>query len=229
MTNKKIQSTKNKTPVLLKIFTLLISIIAIMLLQFSGETLSFVEDSLVGHMFVEHSIFFLMGYSAAALLNKQNMLGLYRQINYYIFVQKNLPYIKKDIQEKEHIQSKIKYLWLLTGIFLMIFWHIPFVFDVASYDELVHVFQHISFIFVGVSIYKIISEFDFSFLLFFFILSGGFMGIMGLVLALTKLPIYSYYTVQSHIDGGGYMIISGIIMMFVILPVVLIKKAIESL
>ena len=111
----------------------------------------------------------------------------------------------------------------------MVFWHIPFVFDVASYDDLFHLFQHISFIFVGVCIYKIIKKFDFSFLLFFFILSGGFMGIMGMVLVLAKYTIYSYYTIQSHIDGGNYMIISVIIMMFVILPVILIKKALESI
>jgi cytochrome c oxidase assembly factor CtaG len=109
----------------------------------------------------------------------------------------------------------------------MIFWHIPLVFDIASYDDLVHLFQHISFIIVGMCIYKIIKSFDFSFLLFFFILSGGFMGIMGLILILTNYPIYSSYTIQSHIDGGNYMIISGIIMMLVILPSVLIKKALE--
>ena len=53
------------------------------------------------------------------------------------------------------------------------------------------------------------------------------MGIMGLVLILTNYPIYSYYTIQDHIDAGNYMILSGIIMMLVILPFVLIKKALD--
>jgi len=229
MTNNKIQSTSKKTQVFPKLLALLFSIIAVMLLQFSPETSLFIENSLGGHMIVEHSIFFLMGYSTATLLNKQNMVELYGKVEYNIFLQKKLSQSKKDIQDKDHIQSKIKYLWLLTGIFLMIFWHIPFVFDIASYDDLVHLFQHISFIFVGVCIYKIIKAFDFSFLLLFFILSGGFMGLMGLALILTNYPIYSYYTIQSHNDGGNYMILSGIIMMLVIFPVALIKKALESI
>ena len=44
---------------------------------------------------------------------------------------------------------------------------------------------------------------------------------------LRKNTIYSFYTIQSHIDAGNYMILSGIIMMFVILPLVIIKKALQ--
>jgi hypothetical protein len=228
MANNKIQSKNKKTYVLLKLLALLFSIFSLVVMQFSKEISLLVENSLGVHMIVEHSIFFLMGYSAAALLKKQNVITLYHQLRYYVFLQKKLSYGEKDIQEKQdNKQSKIKYLWFLTAISLMIFWHIPLVFDIASYDDLVHLFQHISFIIVGMCIYKIIKSFDFSFLLFFFILSGGFMGIMGLILILTNYPIYSSYTIQSHIDGGNYMIISGIIMMLVILPSVLIKKALE--
>ena len=227
MTNNNIQSTNEKNHAILKLLALAFSIIALMLLQFSTEISLFVENSLAAHMIVEHSIFFLTGYVVAALATKQIAIKLYNQVKYYIFMQKNTLHIKVGIRERDRIQGKSKYLWFLTGIFLTIFWHIPLVFNFASYDELVHLLQHISFIIVGVCIYKIIKTFDFSFLLFFFILSGGFMGIMGLVLILTNYPIYSYYTIQDHIDAGNYMILSGIIMMLVILPFVLIKKALD--
>lgn len=229
MTNNKTQSANRKTCIILKLLGLMILIFVIMILQFSKSISFFVESSLGGHMIVEHSIFFLMGYSIATISNKQSIRDIYFQVKSHIFLQKHSSYSKKDIIKKDYIQNNNKYLWFLIGIFLMTFWHIPIVFDIASYDDLVHLFQHISFVFVGVCIYKIIKNFDFSFLLFFFILSGGFMGIMGLVLTLTKHSIYSFYTIQSHMDAGTYMIISGIIMMLVILPFVLIKKAIESI
>lgn len=225
----KIQSSNKKTYNLPKLLALFFSIITLIILQFSREVSLLVENSLGAHMIVEHSIFFLMGYIVADSPTKQVIAKLYQQVKYHVFLHKKILHTRKGIQEIEHKQSKIKYLWFFTAVSLMIFWHIPIVFDIASYDDLVHLLQHISFIIVGMCIYKIIKNFDFSFLLFFFILSGGFMGIIGLVLILANYPIYSYYTIQSHIDGGNYMIISGIIMMFAILPVVLIKKAIESI
>lgn len=227
MTANRIHSSNKKTHIKLKIVGLVIPIIAILLLQISSRISFTIENSLWGHMIVEHSIFFFMGYSMAALLNKQNIVSIYYQVKRHILSQKHLSYSKKDLEKKDTIRHRTRYLWFLTGVFLMILWHIPFVFDIALYDDLVHLLQHISFIFIGVCIYKIIKSFDFSILIIFFILCGGVMGIMGLALILTKNAIYSFYTIQSHIDAGNYMIVTGIIMMFVILPLVIIKKALQ--
>lgn len=202
-------------------------VILIIYLQYPNSLSSYVEENLGGHMIIEHSIFFLFGYQIASILNLLRIRDTYFRIKQIITSRPNSSYADTKPETKK--DKKRRYQWVFILIMLLIFWHVPVIFDIASYDNLIHLGQHLSFTFVGICIYKIIMKFDLSFILFLLLLSGGIMAAAGLFLALTNHSIYSYYTIQSHNDAGNYMIGTTILMTIILFPIALIRKAIQSI
>ena len=198
------------------------------ILQISNPLSSTIEEDLGGHMIIEHSVFFLLGYCIMSSAKKvvKNTFCKYKISSQSLFnpLYLNIKKIKGNIYLKKN-----RYIYIFLIISLLFFWHIPVIFDIAFYDNIVHLLQHISFIIVGMCLYMIIREFDFSFVFFSFILTCGIMGLFGLLLTLSTNPFYYPYSIQSHVNAGNYMILSSIIMMVIILPIFLIKKAIMYL
>ena len=122
-----------------------------------------------------------------------------------------------------------RYIMVFVITSLLFFWHIPIIFDFASYDDTGHLLQHLSFIIVGMCIYIVIKKFDFTFLFLSFVVFGGVMGLYGFSLILSKRQFILFILFESHINAGNYMIILSIVMMIIILPLILIKKAIVHL
>ncbi len=196
--------------------------IIIILLQISNPLSSFIEEDLGGHMIIEHSLFFLFGYSAIFSLQKCNRY----------FAKLGLLFtciLKNNNLKWNRLKKNGRYGWIFIIVIFLLFWHIPVVFDYASYYVMVHLLQHISFIIVGMCIYMVIKKFEFNFHLILLLLMGSIMGLSGLLLILSITPVYSFYTIQSHISAGNYMIIFSIMMMIFVLPTILIKKALTYL
>ena len=137
--------------------------------------------------------------------------------------------LKNNKVKWDSLKKNGRYGWIFIIVILLLFWHIPIIFDYASYYVIVHLLQHISFIIVGMCIYLVIKKFEFNFHFILFILMGSIMGLSGLLLILSITPVYSFYTIQSHISAGNYMIISSIMMMILVFPTILIKKALVYL
>ena len=121
--------------------------------------------------------------------------------------------LKNNKVKWDSLKKNGRYCWIFIIVILLFFWHIPIIFDYASYYVIVHLLQHMSFVIVGMCIYMVIKKFDFTFNFILFILMGSIMGLSGLLLILSITPVYSFFTIQSHISAGNYMIISSIMMM----------------
>ncbi len=196
--------------------------IIIILFQVSNPLSSFIEEDLGGHMIIEHSLFFLFGYSVLFSLQKSKR---YFAKSSPLFIS----ILKNNKVKWDSLKKNGRYGWIFIIVILLLFWHIPIIFDYASYYVIVHLLQHISFIIVGMCIYLVIKKFEFNFHFILFILMGSIMGLSGLLLILSITPVYSFYTIQSHISAGNYMIISSIMMIIFVLPTILIKKALVYL
>ena len=179
----------------------------IILTQISNPLSSTIEGDLGGHMIIEHSVFFLLGYCIMSSAKKVVKNIFCRNIKYHLnpFLNSHYLNIKKII--KKINLKKNRYIYIFLIISLLFFWHIPVIFDIAFYDNLVHLLQHISFIIVGMCLYMIIENLTFSFVFFSFILTCGIMGLFGLLLTLSTNPFYYPYSIQSHVNAGNYMII----------------------
>ena len=116
-------------------------------------------------------------------------------------------------------------VWVIIAGGLMIFWHIPSVFDFASLNESFHILQHISFIIVGAAGFLAIRSLGESFSIFLLFTMTGTMCFAGLAFAILDNPIYSVYSVNSHHDTGTYMLVSCILIILIAMPVYLIEKA----
>ena len=152
--------------------------IIIILLQISNPLSSFIEEDLSGHMIIEHSLFFLFGYSVIFSLQKYERYFA-KSSPLFTFILKNKK-VKWDSLKKNG-----RYGWIVIIVILLFFLHIPIIFDYASYYVIVHLLQHISFIIVGMSIYMVIKKFEFNFHFILIILTGSIMGLSGLLLILS--------------------------------------------
>jgi Protein of unknown function (DUF1404)/Cytochrome c oxidase caa3 assembly factor (Caa3_CtaG) len=115
-------------------------------------------------------------------------------------------------------------VWIIIAVGLLIFWHIPAVFDFASLYESFHILQHVSFIAVGAAGFLAIRSLGESFSIFLLFTITGMMGFAGLAFAILENPIYSVYSVNSHHDAGTYMLVSCMLIVLIALPAYLIQK-----
>src|SRR5439155_2751263 len=121
--------------------------------------------------------------------------------------------------------NRYGYVWLVIASALLVYWHIPSVFDFAQLHEQAHVTQHISFIVVGAIGFLVIRSLGESFKLFVIFALNGIMGFVGLMFSVLDKPIYLVYSVNSHNNAGIWMLIMCIVLLVIVLPAYLIKRA----
>ncbi|MDQ4056745.1 MAG: DUF1404 domain-containing protein [Thermoproteota archaeon] len=210
-----------------------------------GSLLGIIEQDLANHMVLEHTLFFV--YGAISIIVAEIVL---RFIISYEKASRRTDHCKNNYTHKLKVSEVatnsrliigINYwtrflrrifginnhglVWVIMAGGLMIFWHIPSVFDFASLSESFHILQHISFIMVGAAGFLAIRSLGESFSIFLLFTITGMMGFAGLVFAVLDNPIYSVYSVNSHHDTGTYMLVSCMLIILIALPVYLIEKA----
>lgn len=203
-----------------------------------NDKIESLEKNLAFHMIVEHLIFFMIG-ASIVLLNESILKILNNTLlnfknsnnNQLKFEKFSFLYLLNIIVKRWKSFLKIIFMlnhypviWIIIAIDIMIFWHIPFFFDLAALDNFTHILQHISFIIVGTSVYMTIRNFGESFNLILLVSLIGMMGISGIFFSVVDDTVYVVYDIQQHHDTGFYMVVTSLVMLIVILPVYLVKK-----
>jgi hypothetical protein len=183
-------------------------------------------------MIIEHSIFFLLG----AISIKISEVILKNLIKYKReqLDSCQIPTDKKILFKFTILWSniirnifkikRIGYIWILVSVLILAFWHIPKLFDFAVLNENIHIMQHISFIFVGMTGFLSTRSLGESYQIFLILILSGMMGFIGLIFSVLDNPIYSVYTIAAHNYAGTSMVIVSIILLIVGLPIYTIKK-----
>jgi hypothetical protein len=214
-------------------------------ISLQGSLLEILEQDLANHMVLEHTIFFVHG--ALSIIVAEIVL---RFIISYEKASRHPGHYKDNYTHKLKYSKVITnsrlficinywtrflrkifginnhgLVWVIMAVSLMIFWHIPSVFNFASLYESFHILQHISFIIVGASGFLAIRSLGESFSIFLLFTITGMMGFASLVFAILDNPVYSVYSVNSHHDAGTYMLVLCMLIILIALPVYLIEKA----
>lgn len=220
---------------------IIFSFISITLIFFSqNDKVESLEKNLSFHMIVEHLIFFMVGVSIVLLnesilkiLNNTLLLVLKNASkNELKFEKFSFLYLLNIIIKKWKSLLKIIFMlnhypmiWIFIAIDIMIFWHIPLFFNLAVLDNFTHILQHLSFIIVGASVYMAIRNFGESFNLILLVSLIGMMGLSGILFSVVDDNIYVVYDIQQHHDAGFYMVVTSLVILILILPIYLVKKA----
>jgi len=185
--------------------------------------LEFTERDLAYHMTIEHTLFFVIG-----VMSVQVAETILKLSNRYKNNHSRLGIVISlwaRLLRKLFTINKYGYVWIIIAIGLLTFWHIPWIFDYAELNVPVHVAQHISFILVGAMAFLAARSLGESFTLLALFTLNGIMGFAGLIFTLLDRPIYLVYSVNSHNNAGTYMLVSCIVLLLVVLPVYLIRRA----
>ena len=155
-------------------------------ISLQGSLLEILEQDLANHMVLEHTIFFI--YGALSIIVAEIVL---RFIISYEKASRHPDHCKDNYTHKlkysgvttnSRLIIGINYwtrflrkifginncglVWVIIAGGLMIFWHIPSVFDFTTLHESFHILQHISFIIVGAAGFLAIRSLGESFSIF---------------------------------------------------------------
>ena len=203
---------------------------SLIIISFQDTVLISLESDLGNHMILEHTLFFLMGY--LGIRTSEIILKIF----FAKIKNNNVEYDAKGTTWQQTLMKlwtgivrflfaiKRPFLPLVSVIILLIFWHVPTVFDYAVFDGKVHILQHLSFILVGMLLFLCTRQLGESLTLYLLISSVGMMILSGLVLALANGRIYVPYTISSHNVAGEYMFAMSIALAVICLPVYLIRR-----
>ncbi|MGZ5510492.1 MAG: cytochrome c oxidase assembly protein [Nitrososphaeraceae archaeon] len=200
------------------------------MISFQEWILVLLENDLGYHMIFEHAIFFSIGYlsvPASELLIKYIKINMDKKKdkkNYEIILSKFIQYWTLFLST---IFFNLNKKWIILFIFiviLMLIWHIPDIFDYATFNPNIHILQHFSFIIVGILLFVSIRLSYESNSIFYLLSSIGMMVLSGLILATTNDIIYTSYSIDSHHTSGNYMFILTILIGLVVFPFYLIQR-----
>ncbi len=184
-------------------------------------------------MIIEHALYFTIG--ALSIIVSECLLKMVtvheRRVKRGIDAVEGLESIlvRKWTSVLRKIFSLNKYglIWIAIATFLLVFWHLPLFFNLASESRSVHMLQHISFIVVGAAAFLAIRSLGDSSTIFILFSMTGMMGFSGLVFVILTERVYLFYSVDNHNTAGAYMIITSILFLLVVLPVIIIKKTLH--
>lgn len=205
----------------------------LLVLSFQSFILVSLENELAYHMIIEHSIFFLLGAISVKIAEiiLRTLIGYQRNQNKTMIKQnQNRIILSKSTTIWSSILRKIfkikniGYIWVIISILILAFWHLPVIFDYSEMHPTVHVMQHISFIFVGVTGFLSIRSLGESYQIFLILAISGMMGFTGLIFSVIDDAIYPVYSVAGHNLAGTAMVIVSVILLLVGLPFYAIKK-----
>jgi hypothetical protein len=192
------------------------------------------ENELAYHMIIEHSIFFLLGAISVKVAEMfLKTLVIYQRKQKKTLNQNQNNIISKStnlwssILRKIFKTKRIGYVWIFVSILILAFWHLPFIFDYSELHPNVHIMQHISFIFVGVTGFLSIRALGESYQIFLILVLSGMMGFVGLVFSVLDNSIYAVYSITGHNYAGTAMVVVSIILLIVGLPSFAIKKTVS--
>jgi hypothetical protein len=218
------------------IYLILFTILVVISSQ--QNVLEYLEGDLSAHMIVEHGVFFTVG--ILFLLLVENLLKILvrtesRPPNDWSLVDCKLSIRSSVIVYWKRITRAIfrlnnnGFCWILMATSLIIFWHIPIIFDTAEKNNEIHILQHISFIIVGTTVYLCLRSLGENSVIFLIFSMAGMMALNGLVFVVLTEKIYLPYSLLSHIEAGNYMIITSIIILLVVFPTYIIKRSMHGL
>ena len=219
---------------IIKKYTLLLCFSFIILLVISLQPFLLVpmEHELAYHMIIEHSIFFLLGalsikiselvLKKTIIYKKNKIKDEQKQNNKNIVFR--LIYIWSNIIRNIFKTKRIGFIWITISVIILAFWHLPQFFDYSVLNENIHILQHISFIFVGITGFLSIRSLGESYQILLILILSGMMSFIGLIFSVLNDSIYSVYTIAAHNYAGTSMVIVGILLLLIGLPIYAIKK-----
>jgi cytochrome c oxidase assembly factor CtaG len=185
--------------------------------------LEFTESDLAYHMTIEHTLFFVIGVMSVQVAETiLKLCNRYKNNHSCLGIVISL---WAKLLRKLFTVNKYGYVWIIIAIGLLTFWHLPWIFDYAELNAPVHIAQHISFILVGAMAFLAARSLRESFTLLALFALNGIMGFAGLIFTLLDRPIYLVYSVNSHNNAGTYMLVCCIVLLLLVLPVYLIRRA----
>jgi len=187
--------------------------------------LEFTERDLAYHMVIEHTLFFFLGYLSVRIAEIILRLLVCSNTNRKSNLKGRIIQFWTKFLRTIFSINRYGYVWLVIASALLVCWHIPSVFDFAQLHEQAHVAQHISFIVVGAIGFLAIRSLGESLKLFAIFTLNGIMGFVGLMFSVLDKPIYLVYSVNSHNNAGIWMLIMCIVLLVIVLPAYLIKRA----
>lgn len=228
--------TLHKIPIKKKFWMIILfSILVLITLQKDIDL--FLESDFTAHMLLQHGLFFAIGIMSVLLMenilkffaskykqveNESSKKGMRMQV-----ASTFLNYWKCILREVFKL-NRHGVIWLAIAALLVILWHVPFLFDAASMNEEIHIFQHLSFIIAGAIAFIGLRSLGENSVIFLIFSMSGMMAISGLVFVLLTERIYLSYNLDSQIESGNYMIASSIITLLVIFPAYLIKRSMRA-
>jgi Protein of unknown function (DUF1404) len=195
------------------------------LMSIQPAFLEFTERDLAYHMVIEHTLFFFLGYLSVQIAEIILRLLVSSNINKKSNLKGIIILFWTKFLRTIFSINRYGYVWLIIASALLVYWHIPSVFDFAQLHEETHVAQHISFIVVGAMGFLAIRSLGESFKLFAIFTLNGIMGFVGLMFSVLDKPIYLVYSVNSHNNAGIWMLIMCIVLLVIVLSAYLIKRA----
>jgi cytochrome c oxidase assembly factor CtaG len=186
--------------------------------------LKFTERDLGYHMVVEHTLFFFVG--VLSVQGAESILRILVSSNHYARSKLRRTFVLSWTRLLRGLFTidRHGYIWIIIVVDLLVFWHLPWVFDFAQLHGLVHVAQHVSFILVGAMCFLAARSLGESFKIFGLLSLNGIMGFAGLMFSVLDKPIYLVYSVNSHNDAGYWMLIMCLVLLLIALPAYLIKR-----
>jgi cytochrome c oxidase assembly factor CtaG len=220
----------NKIKKNLKSIISLTILMFLLIISFQEWILESLENELGYHMIFEHTMFFLIGYLS---VNALELLIKFIKIN--IDKKKNKKFYEITLSQLNQywilflrkIFYKLNKKWIILFIFivmLMSIWHVPQIFDFATFNPNIHLLQHFSFIIVGILLFVSIRLSSESTSIFYLLSSIGMMAFSGLILASTNDSIYTSYSIDSHHTSGNYMFLLTILIALVLFPCYLVHR-----
>jgi len=209
-----------------------LTILVVLLVISSQESiLDPLESDLGSHMIFEHALYFSIG--ALSIILAERFLKVVTA--YQRIAGQRLDTIAKidsllvrkwtHVLRRVFFLNKYGFIWIAIAASLLIIWHLPWLFNLASESRNIHVLQHISFIAVGAVGFLAIRSLGDHSTIFILFSMAGMMGFSGLVFAMLTERVYLFYDLHNHNTAGAYMIITSIILIIIILPAFIIKRA----
>jgi Protein of unknown function (DUF1404) len=195
------------------------------LMSIQPAFLEFTEKDLAYHMVIEHTLFFFLGVLSVQIAEIILKLLVSSNTNKKSNLKGTMILFWTKFLRTIFSINRYGYVWFILASALLIYWHIPSVFDFAQLHVQAHVAQHISFIVVGATGLLAVRSLGESFKLFALFALNGIMGFAGLMLSVLDKPIYLVYSVNSHNNAGIWMLTMCIVLLVIVLPAYLIKRS----
>jgi cytochrome c oxidase assembly factor CtaG len=202
--------------ILLLLLLLLVAGTSSDLLYYSSTSLSF-------HMTIEHSIFLGSGALLVAI-GGYCLQAIRKEFHARRVLQLLLRFPNILPQQRNAI---IIISCLAASALLMVVWHLPLLFTVATLHEDLHLIQHASFVMTGSLTMIAIRMMPTAYVILGLVLMNAAMGLFGALLLVSNHQIFIPYSIEGHVEAGNVMILLSLIMALVAFPAFMINRSLR--